>query len=175
MKPKQAKLPKALHPYNTSFYSAWPTWVKIIITKWWFTAATYYFVGFGMPHIKQSAIDVIFNMGLVIGALSALILYPLINYITKIKNNANDYKAIKSQSPLRIIYLVGYNWLVVAMIAYSYQIINMIINGLMHYESGTIRFGVEPILFGVFYVMLDVLLIKAIDKIAKVTRPKGSK
>ncbi len=170
MKSKQ----KVLHPYNTSFYSRWPKGLKISIAKWWFAASTYYFIGFGMPNIMQSSIDVIFNLGLVLGALSALILYPLINYITKVEGDGVLYKAVKTQSPLRIIYLVMYNWLMVTIIAYSYQLINFVINSVMHFEKGTIKFGVEPILFGIFYMMFDRFVIKVISRNHKSNLTLGS-
>ena len=149
-----------LQPYNTGPFAMWPLWLKVVLSKFWVAGAAFYFVGFGMPQLGQGVVDKIFTLGLILGPLNAIIIYPFIKYLCRSEDKAEEFMFIKNNSALRIILHVLYNWLVIIIIAYSYQLINFVINAMMHYEKGVIKFGVEPIFFGGFYLLFDYLLIK---------------
>lgn len=149
-----------LQPYNTGPFSMWPLWLKVLMAKFWIAGAAFYFVGFGMPQISQGVIDKIFTLGLILGPVNALIMYPLVYYLCRTEDLADKYVFIKNKSAIRILLHVLYNWLLIIIIAYTYQLINFVINAVMHYEKGVIKFGVEPIFFGLFYLLFDFLLIK---------------
>ncbi len=148
------------------FLRFWPSWVKVALLKWWIAGACYYFVGMGSS-MGQGAIDIIFQIGLVMGCVGALMVYPLIKYFTNPGDNYSQFIFIRSKSPIRIILHVFYNWFLVTLVAYSYQGINLIINAVMHNEASVIRFPVDPIFFGLFYLLFDYLAIKASGKVRK--------
>lgn len=153
--------------YKSGILGRVPNWAKIAFVKWWVAGAIYYFVGFNMPSISQTIIDIVFSMGLIAGVAGAFVLYPLIKYLCIPEEDYVKFIVIRSNSPLRIIFHVMYNWVVFAMIAFSYVGINAVINAAMHYDKGTASFGAEPILFGLFYILFDMALVKLVLVVRK--------
>jgi len=154
-----------LNPYRIDRFDSIPICIRVNVVKWWCYAACYYLVGFGMPQLMYSVIDTMFTLGLVMGLVSALVIAFIVRGICVKEEVYNKYLAIKNNGPIRIIQHVLYSWILVTMVTMTYQIINTAIIAVMNLETGVITLAVEPIIFGVFVVIYDILFIKVIDRL----------
>lgn len=163
-KKKKNSRPSGLRPYNAGFLSKIPEKYKILFFKWWCVAAVYYFIGIGMPDLMGSVYDVMFILGLVIGALYG----TLIKFIIKDMRveDVSKYAFITSDSPLRIVTNVFYAYLVLIFVVMSYESINRVIN-LMLSKTENIYLPAEPILFALLYVLFDIALISVKNRFKK--------
>jgi hypothetical protein len=164
MMKKRKQTEKPLHPYRMGFFSRLPEGLKINVLKWWCFAATYYFVGFGMPSIMNSIVDTIFTLGLVLGLVFTFIISFLVNGVSSSEEIYNKHYALRSKSPLRILYNVFYSWILIIFVAMTYQVVNSIYNMIMGYGEGVIKIGVEPILYGVVILFYDMVLIRVFSR-----------
>lgn len=165
MKKKKKQTEETLHPYRMGFFSKLPEGLKINVLKWWCFGATYYFVGFGMPSVMNSVIDTIFTLGLVLGLVFTFVISFLVNGVSSSEEIYNKHYAIRSKSPLRILYNVFYSWILIIFVAMTYQVVNSINNMIMGYGEGVIEIGVEPILYGVVVLFYDMVLIKVFSRV----------
>ncbi len=172
---KGKKKEKQLHPYQISVFSKIPLGIRLKALKWWCFAATYYFVGFGMPMLMHSVIDTMFTLGLVLGLVYTFIINTIVNGLSDTEEIYNRHIAITSKSPLRIIYNVLYSWAIIIMVAMSYQVINMAINAMMGYESSVIKFGVEPIFFGIIVTFYDMVFIAFFKRLKDAKNKKSTR
>ncbi len=167
---KKKKDKNKLDPYKISPLSAIPVPIQVGIAKWWCYAAVYYFVGFGMPMLMTSVIDTIFTLGLVLGLVQTFVVSFVVKGICGKEEIYHKYLAVKTKSPFRILLYVLYGWVLTIFVAMTYQIINMLINSIMGYGNGVIKFGVEPLLFGVFMLVYDTAIIRLMGRISELRK-----
>lgn len=144
-----------LHPYKTSFFSKIPLKVRIPLIKWWFMGAIYYFVGWGLPQFRSSGIDTIFILGLIIGLVNITVLQYIIKELSVSPDVYNIYLSIRNKSVLRGLISVIYGWIIAALIATTYELLNRLFIIVFSLKENTVSIGVEPILFGILYVLFD--------------------
>ncbi|GAU75741.1 hypothetical protein [Fusibacter sp. 3D3] len=170
---KKAKEKKRLDPYKIDLLSSIPIPIQVGVSKWWCYAATYYFIGFGMPMLMHSVIDSIFVLGLVLGLVQTFVVNFVVKGICGKEEVFNKYLAIRMTSPFRIVVQVLYSWVLIVLIAMTYQIFNTVLSSMYGYEEGVVVLGVEPVLFGILLLIYDTLFIKAFSK--KTFRKKQSR
>lgn len=161
---KKNSRPKGMMPYNAGFLSRVPEKAKILFFKWWLVAIVYYVIGFGMPTLTSSVYDIIFVLGLAIGAIYGTLVKFIIKDMRVV--DISKYAFITSKSPLRIVTNVFYSYLVLFFVVMTYESINRILN-LMITSTENVHLGAEPILFALFYVFFDTALISVKNRFKK--------
>lgn len=138
--------------------------VKIVICRWWFSAAVCFFIAFGLNLGNQeTTFELIFFLGLGMGIANILLFNPIIMSVFDIKRRGKI--ANKKMSERTVLegtfYLLSEifkSMFSVYIVSWIYQGINVAINTIKDYPSTHVNLGVEPILFGVFFVVVYQLL-----------------
>lgn len=134
-------------------------WVKALFIKAWFAGAVCFFFMWGLGNYYADQLDMLFVTGTALGIVTDLLTNNVLRFISKTQG-ANDRWMMFPQKgfisfPLNILY--GY--VILILVALLYNVINLTI---IHFTGAadTVPLGVEPILFGIFCMGFDVLLIR---------------
>ncbi len=164
---------KKFDPYKTDFLGKIPTWIKAIFIKWWFAGAVCYFVMWGLS--TGDPLDRAFICGAVMGLVTDILVNPLFRYMETDRKEYNAYMMFPF--PFKAFWTfftnIIYYIIVIAGVNGLYILLNYVIISATGTES---VFGaVEPLLFGVFAVLVDMACIgikDAIVYLAKRTKKK---
>ena len=146
---------KEFDPYKTDFLGKIPAWVKALFIKWWFAGMCCYFIIWGLDF---NALDKLVLLGLVEGVVVDILVNPLFRYIESDRKEFNSYMMFPF--PFKAF------WTFFTNVIY-YTVITVCVGalyGLIHdlFNAGL---GVEPLLFGVFFVIIDMACIGIKDLI----------
>ena len=135
-------------------------WVKVLFAKFWFPAAVCYYMVWGLSTYISATLDLLFVTGIALGIVTDLLTNNLLRYFAETEG-ANDIWMMFPKKkywtfPLNILYA----WLVLFVVFMLYGLINGLGHALGAAEDAVVL-GVEPILFGLFYVIADLLFLGA--------------
>ena len=149
-------------PYKVDKFSKIPAWLKALFIKFWFAGCVCYFIMFGL---KINDLDKLVLLGAVLGLVVDVLVNPLFRYMESDKKEYNAYMMFPF--PFKAFWTfftnVIYYIIVTALVALCYKGINLLINT---------TFGVEPLLFGVFVVIIDMIFIGIKDGIVILVRKR---
>ena len=134
-------------------------WVKLLAVKWWFYAACCFFFLWGLGTYISSVLDQMAVTALAMGFVTDLLTNNVLRFVEK-KKGANDrwmmYPKKRFLSlPLNILHGCTVMFLVYT----AYNMLNKLLIDLSGLEADSVPLGVEPILFGLFALGADMLLI----------------
>ena len=134
-------------------------WVKMLFIKFWFAAAVCYFFLWGLGGFVSSMLDLLFITGFALGVVTDLLTNPVLRFFEKTKGENARWMMVTRKSFSGLFLNIFYGYLVLFLIYTAYSGINRAIVGVIG-AADTVPLGVEPILFGLFYLGFDLLLIK---------------
>lgn len=135
-------------------------WVKMLLIKAWFAGAVCFFFLWGLGTVLGSELDQLVVTGFALGIVTDLLTNPVLRFFEKTPGENARWMMVtrKSYSGLFLNILYGY---VVLLLVYAlYNIINLVIARITGITD-TVFLMVEPILFGLFCLGFDLLLIRA--------------
>lgn len=142
-----------------SFRKYLTDWNISLIIRWWTAGAVYFFIGWGTFLGNQtSIIDFVVSLGLVMGLFNILIINPGLRLMFHIapKRPKQDDTFLQRISDY-LLELIK-NIFIMFMVAMLYMLINKVLISLLSLPAEAVSLPGEPILFGVFYVIVFVTL-----------------
>lgn len=149
---------KKFDPYRRDKFSAIPVWIKALFIKWWFAGMVCYFFMMGIG-INTNSLDLLVIVGVVLGIVTDVLVNPALRFM---ESDAKEFDAyMMFPFPFKKfwtfltnpIYYTG----VVTLVGVIYTVINRYV-----FKAA---FGVEPLLFGTFCVIVDMAFIGIKDLI----------
>jgi len=160
-----------LDQYRSKSLFKTPDALKLILIKVWFAGAVCYFFLWGLGAYLGNSLDMLFVLGIALGMVTDLLTNNVIRFVEK-EVGANDkWMMIPRKGTGSMLLNCVYHLLVVICVYMLYNLINLGINTLTG-DMDAVPLGVEPILFGVFCTVFDVLFI-SIKHIIKGLLKKG--
>lgn len=148
---------KQFDPYKTDFLSKVPTWIKALFVKFWFAGMVCFFFMFGL---KLQDLDAILLIGIILGLVVDILVNPLFRFMETDNHEYNAYMMFPF--PFKAIWTFFANifyYLIIAIgVNYFYFGINEIMNAIKG-TQGLYYLGVEPVTFGLFAVVTDMIFI----------------
>ena len=135
-----------------------PQPLKVILLKAWFAGAVCYFILWGLGMYIYSLIDMLFIMGIVLGMVTDLLTNNVITFIETTPGENNKWLMFPSRGMTSFFLNLIYALVLVACVYFLYSGINLLIVAIIG-NSDTVPLGVEPILYGVFYMGFDLLFV----------------
>ena len=134
-------------------------WVKMLFVKAWFPGSVCFFFIWGLGGMVVDQLDLLFITGIALGVVTEMLTNNVLRFLEK-KPGANDRYMMFPQKgyitfPLNILYAFVLLFLVYTL----YNIINLVIIQLTG-AVDKVPLGVEPVLFGIFYMCFDMILIQ---------------
>lgn len=150
-----------------------PETVKILFIKAWFAGAVCFFFLWGLGTYIGSMLDMLFVLGVAMGIVTDLLVNSVIRFIEK-SPGANDRWLMFTKKGMMSFFMnILYSFLIIVCVYMLYNVINYTIVTITG-NSDTVPLGVEPILFGVFCMLFDLLFIWVKRMIQKIIRDAQS-
>lgn len=150
-----------------------PGWLKVIFIKFWFGGAACYFFFWGLGmYLDDLDLMVVVSIGL--GLVTDLLVNNLLHFLEQEKGDFDKWMLIPFRKFWTIFLNVLYSGLILFCIMNTYDLINRIIM-MNNPELETLPLGVEPLLFGVFYMGFDMLFIGIKNTFVKIIRDAEKK
>ncbi|MDE5942594.1 MAG: hypothetical protein K2H30_00095 [Clostridia bacterium] len=165
---------KEFDPYKVDKFSRIPAWVKALFIKFWFAGCACYFVMFGL---KIDDLDKLVILGAVLGLIVDVLVNPLFRFMESDKKEYNAFMMFPFRFKAFWTFFTNLIYYIVVIICVNYCYVGL--NNLINLISGTqneLKVGVEPLLFGVFAVIIDMIFIGIKDGIViLIKKRKNSK
>lgn len=159
---------KQFDPYKTDFLGRVPKWLKAIFIKFWFAGAGCYFIMWGIG-IRDE--DAVLLMGIVLGLFTDIFVNPLFRFMETKPKEYNDYMMFPF--PFRQFWTFFTNILYYIVVLFFVNLCYLGVNELVNLINATqsqYYLGVEPLMFGVFAVIVDMAFIGIKDGIVALVR-----
>lgn len=161
------KVPKAeLRKYHAGPKVQISDWVKALLLKIWFAGVLCYFFVWGLSSYGMNQWDHLVILGLALGMITNLITNNIFRFIARKEGAYDRWMMFPGKSlwwlPADLIYGI----LLVVCVIMTYGTINRLFPG----ANGAPALGVEPILFGIFTTLWDLLFIGAKHLLQRILR-----
>lgn len=135
-------------------------WFKAVFIKFWFPAAVCYFILMGLGMFIPTVLDQLFVTGIALGIITDLLTNNALRFIEETEGANKRWMMFPGKGYMTLPLNIIYAWVVLFVVYTIYFMLNTAIVSITH-STDTVPIGVEPILFGLFYVGADTLLIQA--------------
>ena len=134
-------------------------WVKLLFVKAWFPGSVCFFFIWGLGGMVVDQLDLLFITGIALGVVTEMLTNNVLRFLEKSPGGNDRYMMFPQKGyitfPLNILYAFVLLFLVYTL----YNIINLVIIQLTG-AVDKVPLGVEPVLFGIFYMCFDMILIQ---------------
>lgn len=164
---------KQFDPYKIDKLSWAPTWLKACFVKWWFAGVVCYFIMWGLS--ISDGLDRVVLCGAVLGLVVDILVNPLFKYMESDRREYDNYMMFPF--PFRAFWTFFTNLIYYVLVMYFVTLAYGGINELINLISNTnkVHVGVEPLLFGVLAVLVDMAFIGIKDLIVFIVKKSKKK
>ena len=134
-------------------------WVKVLFIKFWFAGAVCFFFIWGLGGFLADELDLLLVTGMALGIVTDLMTNPILRFFEKTKGENERWMMVSRKSYSSFFLNIGYAYVVLLLVYALYNVINLTA-GQITGRMDTVFLGVEPILFGLFYLGFDLLLLQ---------------
>ena len=131
-------------------------WVKILFVKAWFPGSVCFFFIWGLSAYLASQIDIAFIVGVAMGIVTDLLTNNVLQFFEKTPGDYREWIMVNKEGVIGFMLNILYAFVVVFLVFTLYQMINRVLTG----GGEGMPLGIGPILFGLFYMGFDLLLIR---------------
>ena len=150
-----------------------PSWLKIVLIKFWFAGAICYFFLWGLGLYIQG-LDLLFALAVGLGVANDLMVNKLLRNFEPTEGAYDKWMMVTVRKFWSIFINVIYSGFVLFCVFQTYYSINMMLGVNANADEAEMMLGVEPILFGLLYMGFDILLIKIKNTFIKILRDAGA-
>ena len=154
-----------------------PDWLKVVFLKFWFGGAACFFFFWGLAQYLSSELDLMVVIAIGMGLVTDLLLNHMLRFIAPEEGYYDKWMMF----PFRKFWTVFLNCIYAGLILFFIMNTYDFINRFMNYINGNvpgeeeIYLGVEPLLFGVFFMGFDLLFIAIKNLVIKIFRDANKK
>lgn len=152
-------------------------WVKMLFIKAWFAGAVCFFFIWGLGGLLGNELDILFVTGMALGLVTDLMTNPVLRFFEKTPGENARWMMVTRKGTTGLFLNILHGYLVLFLVFLLYNGINIAASRIMG-TAGAVVLGVEPILFGVFSLGADLLVIqlkRALSRGFRRTAPKTTK
>ena len=149
-------------------------WVKMLLIKAWFAGAVCYFFIWGLGWLLSSGLELLLVTGFALGAVTDLLTNPVLRFFEKTRGENERWMMVERRTYSGLFLNILYAYVVLFLVVALYSGINLAAARITG-AADRVVLGVEPVLFGVFYLGFDLLLIKVKHLIRRQSRPAAEK
>lgn len=139
-----------------------PAWIKGLFVKWWFIGAFCFFFLWGLGNYVSVGLDQIFVLGLATGVLTDLLTNNFLRLLETYEGEYDNYMLITARKKFWTLFVnIVYGFVCTYIVVSIYNGINIaIINAKgLDPAKDALPLGVGPILYGLFYLIIDMSFI----------------
>lgn len=159
---------KNFDPYHIDMLARVPAFIKAVFVKFWFAGAVCFFMMWGIGLQDE---DAVLFVGVVMGLVVDILVNPVFRYMESDRKEYNAYMMFPF--PFKALWTffanIFYYTVVIVIVNLCYLGTNELFN-LIYATDDKYYLGVEPLLFGVFSVIVDMIFIGIKDGVIALVR-----
>ena len=149
-------------------------WVKLLFIKGWFAGAVCFFFIWGLGGSVADQLDLILITGLALGAVTDLLTNPVLRFFEKTPGDHSGWMMFPRKGFITLPLNVIYGYVITILVFLIYSAINTIASNVTG-NWDVVTLGVEPVLFGVFCLCVDLLLLQVKHLLIRLFRGTAKK
>jgi len=153
--------------YRSSALDKIPNWIKALFIKFWFNGAVCFFIFWGLGLYVTDMLDMLVVMAVVLGMVTDILVNNAFRFLERYEGQNSKWMMFPKKKYWTFIANIIYAVPVLACVVWLYEIINIAGNSIRGTENEIIL-GVEPILFGLFYLFFDLCFIGVKNTLQKI-------
>lgn len=142
-----------------------PSWLKVVLIKFWFAGAVCYFVMWGLG-LMITGLDLIAVLAVALGVVTDLMVNNVLRHFAPFSGANDKWMMFPKKKFWTFFANIVYAIVVLFFVIQSYTLINVALVGSPE-TAETIAVGVEPILFGLLFMGFDLLFVTIKNNVAK--------
>ena len=151
-----------------------PSWVKSVFIKFWFNGAVCYFVLWGLGLFISNFENMLIILAVVLGMVTDILVNNAFRFLATTEGANNKWMMFPKKKLVNLFLNVVYAFIILIIVVWFYNAVNGVLN-VMNGTDGEIFIGVEPILFGLFYVVFDLAFIGMKNLVISIIRDAKNK
>ncbi len=158
---KEEKIKGPYNPYKVDRLSKVPTVIKALFVKFWVAGMICYFFFWGLSGLFNNTLDLLVFTGICLGFVNDVLVNTAFLYFESDKKEYHRYMLVpvSCKKMWTLLINIPYGILEVLTISLIYQFINTSAIKIWDLPEVTVFLGVEPILYGIFFVIVDMFYI----------------
>lgn len=144
--------------YRSSFLDKIPNWILAVFVKFWFAGAVCFFILWGLGGYIGNMENMVIVLAIVHGMVTDLLVNNVFRFFETYKGQNSRWMMFPKKAYWTFLANIPYAGLVLWCVIWTYNLINVVANSISGTE-GIIHLGVEPILYGLFYLLFDTIFI----------------
>ena len=151
-----------------------PSWLKAVFIKFWFNGAVCYFILWGLGLFIANFENMIIILALVLGMVTDILVNNAFRFFAAVDGANDKWMMFPKKKLVNLFFNVIYALAILLMVVWLYNTVNGVINVIKETE-GIVYLGVEPIFFGLFYVLFDLCFIGMKNLVGSIVRDAKKK
>lgn len=143
---------------SKGFLDKIPSWVKALFIKFWFNGAVCFFIFWGLGMYITDPLDMIVVFGVVLGIVTDILVNNTFRFLEYYPGQNSRWMMFPKKKLWTFFANILYASLILFCVFMLYNGVNLMFQELPGKE-GTITLGVEPVLFGLLYLAIDMFFI----------------
>ncbi len=135
-----------------------PMWLKVVLMKAWFYGAVCFFFLWGLGMYIADQLDLFVITAIALGMVTDLLINTALRYFSEREGSNDTWMMVPLRGVPGFFLNILYAFVVLALVATLYNVINITILAVTK-QTDAVPLGVEPILFGLFYMGIDMGLL----------------
>ena len=135
-----------------------PMWLKVVLIKAWFYGAVCFFFMWGLGTYVADQLDLFVITAIALGMVTDLLVNTIFRYFAKTEGANDRWMMFPKKGLPSFFWNILYAFAVLFLVATIYNVINIAILSVSGAKDKVVL-GVEPVLFGLFYMGIDMGLI----------------
>ena len=135
-----------------------PRWLKAVLLKTWFAGATCFFIFWGLGLYLTNLLDMMLVFGLALGLVTDLLVNSIFRFAARVPGENDRWMMFPKKGMAAFFLNILYAFFLLLCVYCLYQGINLAITSVTG-QVDSVPVGVEPILFGLFYMGFDLLFL----------------
>lgn len=134
-------------------------WIKLLFIKGWFAGAVCYFFIWGLGGMVADQLDLLFVTGFALGVVTDLLTNPVLRFFEKTPGDHSRWMMFPRKGFITLPLNIVYGYVVLILVFMIYSAINTIAASVTG-NWDVVALGVEPVMFGIFSLGVDLLLLQ---------------
>ena len=160
--------------YKKSFLDRIPSWVKALFIKFWFNGAVCFFIFWGLGIFIPNMENMIIVLAISLGVVTDILVNNAFRFFATVEGENDKWMMFPKKRYVNFFLNILYSLGLLLAVIWIYNVINVIANAIAGTELVT-YLGVEPIMFGLFYMGTDLAFIGIKNLCASIIRDAKNK
>ena len=149
-------------------------WVKLLLIKAWFAGAVCFFFIWGLGGYLADQLDLLFVTGFALGTVTDLLTNPMLRFFERTPGDHSQWMMFPKKGFVTLPLNILYGYVILALVYTLYTAVNAVIARITG-DFEHVALGVEPVLFGVFCLGVDLLLLQMKHLLIRIFRDAAKK